>query len=293
MTTVDKQLARFAKECRRVDADRWQLALSNGYELALSARRADGFLLLDAETGEIPVPDRLLSLAERASELPASVKFALCRGSSALRLRAEFPLPEEGGVAGRICQNLGGMLAALHRLRDPVSYEAAAEGTVGPDSEDDPGPAVPGSLTDSLTQAGWDYRERPGGALLADLEAGDRFFQAEIDSYGAGARFRVTLCRNDDAQTPAQQALSVYLLEANAMLRFARGFLEPGSEGVAAGFEVRMESGPTPAEAGHALAALSVASRHCARELEILKDGALAGIYLSARPPFHHSAKGA
>jgi hypothetical protein len=292
MTIVDKQLALFGQECRRVNADHWQLTLANGHALAMSARRDDGYLLLDADTGLHPTPDRLLSLAERSGELPAAVKFALGRGSSALRLRAEFPLPEEGGGADRIRQNLEGMLCACHWLREPASCEAATEGTACPGPEDQE-PAAPGSLANLLKEAGWKYHERPGGALLADLEAGSCFIQAEVDSRGAGARFRVTLYRDGEAQEAAQRALCVYLFEANATLRFARGFLDRSSEGVAAGFEVRLESEPAPEEAGHALAALSVACRHCAREMEVLKDSALAGMFRSARPPFHYAAKGA
>ena len=64
-------------------------------------------------------------------------------------------------------------------------------------------------------------------------------------------------------------------------------------EGISAGFEVRVESGPSAAEAGHALAALSVAGRRCAGEMEVLRDGAAAGIYRSARPPWNHPSKGA
>ena len=50
MTMLGKQLASAAQECRQLDADRWDLALTNGRALAVSARRADGFLLLDADT---------------------------------------------------------------------------------------------------------------------------------------------------------------------------------------------------------------------------------------------------
>jgi len=281
---LDKLLARFAQECYRLDADRWRLTLSNGRALSVSARHDDGFLLLDADTGASPAPAQLATLAEAGSDLPAVVKFALVRGSSSVRLRAEFPLPEEGGAADRIRRNLNGMLSALHRLLEPAPCQAAA-------CPVEALPVVP--LPELLKESGWDYHERPGGALLADLETGSRFLQAEINQSGAGARFRLTLYQNDQAAETARHALWLYLLEANAGLRFARGFIDQTNEGVAAGFEVRLETAPSPAEAGHALAALSVAGRHCAREMEVLKDAALAGIYRLARPPYHHSGKGA
>jgi len=293
MTTLHKQLARYAQECQRLDADQWRLTLSNGFSLAVSARRDEDFLLLDADTGVSPSMERLVALAERAQELPTAVKFALRRGSSAIRLRGEFPLPEENGAAAhRIQEHLDGMRNASHQFRDWTSSEAAGDGMASPEPDSN-GQAIAESLMEVLREAGWKYHERPGGALLADLETGSQFLQAEIGHCGAGARFRVTLYRDDATGDAAEQALCLYLLEANAALRYARAFLRRDGEGLSAGFEVRVESEPSAAEASHALAALSVAARQCAREIEVLKDGSVAGIYRSARPPFQHQSKGA
>jgi hypothetical protein len=287
MTILHKQLARCAGECRQLDTDRWHLALTNGHKLSVSARRDDGFLLLDADTGLSPEADRWIPLAEHSAELPAAVKFALCHGGSTVRLRAEFPLPEDGVVEDRIPGNLRGMQDALGRLHELVSSGAPAVPADGPHAEDG-GQAVPGGLADVMQETGWACHERPGGALLADLESGSQFLQAEVLSLGNGARFRVTLCRDDDTAEVVQQALCRYLLEANAALRFVRGFFERNGGTATAGFEVRLDGVPTPAEAGHALSALSVACRHCAREMEVLKDVALAGLYGSARGlPLH------
>ena len=292
MSTLHKQLARCSQDCRRLDADHWRLALTNGASLTVSARRDEAFLLLDADLGLYPAVERLVPLLERSRELPAAVKFAL-RGSDPLRLRAEFPLPEEGGdAAPRIREHLEGMRDALHRLQDWTSCEAAGSEVACPTLEGDR-QAVPGSLTGALQEAGWECHERPGGALLADLETGSQFLQAGIAHLGAATRFRVTLYRNQSAGDAARQALCLYLLEANAALRYARAFLGREGDDITAGFEVRTESRPSPAEAGHALAALSVAGRKCAREMEVLKDGVLAGIYRSARLPIHQQRKGA
>ena len=261
MSMLDKQLARFSQECQRLHADHWRMVLANGRLLTVSARREDGFLLLDADTAVSPAADRLVPLVEGSRELPAAVKFAL-RGSNALRLRAEFPLPEESGAtADRIREHFEGMRCASHWLHDLVSCETAGREVACPEPEGN-GQAIPGSLKDSLSEAGWAYHERPGGALAADLEAGNQFLQAGIEPCGAGARFRVVLYSHDAADDAARQALCLYLLEANAALRYARAFLQQEGKGVTAGFEVRVESGSSAAEAGHALAALSVAGRH-------------------------------
>lgn len=274
---------------RAAGRDHWRLALTNGHSLAVSARRDEGFLLLDADTGVSATLEQLAPLVGRSRELPAAVKFALCGGSSAVRLRAEFPLPEESGaIADRIREHIEGMRSASDRLHDWVSCEAAGEGMACPEPEGD-GQAI----AELLKEAGWQYHERQGGALLADLATGGRFLQAEVEPCGAGARFRVTLYHNDLAGGAGRQELCLYLLKANAALWYVRAFLQPEGEGISAGFEVRVESEPSTAEARHALAALSVAGRQCAREIEVLNDGAVAGIYRSAQPLLNQQSKGA
>jgi len=283
VSTLDKQLARLADECRRLDADHWRLALTNGHELSVSAKHDEGFLLLDADAGVDVTAKNVAALAERSCEFPATVKLGLRRGSPRARLRAELALPDEDDAAAeRIREYLEGMRGASHRLqtRDAAPTVAKANG----DASD---------LATVLKEAGWQYHERAGGALLADLETGNHFLQAEAERRGAGACFRVTLYRSDAAvDETTRQTLSLYLLEANAALRCARGFLRPEGEGIAAGFEVSMETAPSAAETSHALAALSVAGRKCARELKVL-GGSVAGIYRSAHPSFNHQTEGA
>ena len=87
----------------------------------MSARRDEGFLLLDADTGMRPAAERICSRWWSVSaRLPAAVKLALRRGSIPLmRLRAEFPLPEESAAAGdRIRGHLEAMRSASHRLHE-------------------------------------------------------------------------------------------------------------------------------------------------------------------------------
>jgi hypothetical protein len=287
MSMLDKVLARHAQECERLDANRWRLALSNGRALAVTAVRDEGFLTLDGETGirlsgREPIPP-----AEWWDELPGSVKFAVRRGPRALRIRAEFPLPEDSGRAEeRIGGHLDGMKRALHRLHEGSSREAAGGRAACPEDAtagQAGAPPGPGGLADLLKEAGWPCRERAEGALAADLEAGDRFLQAEAARRGDGVRFHVTLFRGEATSDETRRALCAYLLEANAALRYARAFLQREGETEAAGFEVCVEGEPEAGEAGHALAALSVAARQCAREMEVLKDGAVAGAYRLAR----------
>jgi hypothetical protein len=151
MTTLHKELARFAPECRQVDTDHWQLALSNGHALSVSVERDGGLLLLDADTGLSPVADRWVPLSERSAELRAAVKFALRGGGPTMRLRAELSLTEDGVAGDRIRRNLDGMRTALDWLHESVSCKAAGVSAACPPAEDG-GQAVPGGLAELVKE---------------------------------------------------------------------------------------------------------------------------------------------
>ena len=186
MSMLDKHLARYAQESRQLGADRWQLALTNGAALAVTALRDEGFVLLDADSGVSPATERLELLARHAQRLPAAVKFALTCGSDtggyarSSRCRRSRTPPGE-----RVREHLDGMRTAAHRLHQWAFCEAAGEAAASPTPSDD-GQSIAGSLMETLKEAGWNYHERPGGALLADLETGSQFLQAEVGGYGAG-----------------------------------------------------------------------------------------------------------
>lgn len=291
MSWLGKQLANGAQKCRRLDSDRWQLALTNGHEVAVSARRDEDFLLLDAATGIFPARGKLIPLAGLFRHAAPPVKLAWRNGSPDLRLRAEIPLPEESVAGeGRIRSAIEAMRTTSHCVQNWFSREAAAEETACPEPKGE-GQAASGSLIELVKETGWQFHERPAGALLVDLDTGSRFLQAEVDGTDAGSRFWVTLYRSDLSSESARRALCLFLLEANAALRFVRGFIRPEDGGLSAGFEVSMNGAASAAEAGHALAALSVAARHCARELEALKEDALASTYESARSGFIDNTK--
>jgi hypothetical protein len=279
--TVEKQLANAAEFFRQIHADRWALGLTNGHSLAVTAQRADGFLLLSAETGCVPSDEILDELSAASAAMPTGVKFAWRRSWPALRLRAEFPLPAEEVDDGRVRRHLDGMRRTYGQLRDGLFCEepGVAEASPGAGA----GLDAPGDLPDWLREAGWACHQRPGASLLADLETNGYFQQAEIAAVGGCTRFRATLYRADNPPEPCVRALAWYLLEANADLRLARGFLERDAGGLAAGFDVGIAGELTPADAEHALAALSVACRSCARQMDVLQDDALAGLYRSAR----------
>jgi len=277
---LDKQLAHFAKKCVRVNADRWLLTLRNGFDFNLSAMRDDSFLLLDAEIEVQPEPEPLVAFIERSAELPGNVKLALPSESRRIHLRSEFPLPEDSKDALRAARYLNAMQCAHAMVHNWTSLDAG--GTVCPRSEG--GPTDLAGLEEILKEAGWESRKRAGGALRVDLETPGQFFQAEAKRLGEGVRFRVAACSDPDPSTDVRRSLALYLLEANAALRYCQGFIEREGSGIAAGFEARIDWMPDSAETGHALAALSVACRHCARELDVLsKDAPLAGLYWAAR----------
>jgi hypothetical protein len=271
--TIEKHLANLATRCQRDAHDRWQLALRNGSLFTTTVWREPPFLFFDSDTGVNPGQERVVPLIEGLARVPGAVKFALSQGSPTIRLRAEIFLPDEDYMERRLREQIEGLKAAHRALHAGVAGES-------PTVRESPAEAGNTSSSEllerTLDEAGWQSHKRAGGVILVDLETPGQFLQAEVRSMGEAVRFRATVCRSADAIPAVLDAVSLYLMQAGYALRLARGFLERATEGFAAGFEVRFESAPEPAEAGYALSALSVACGRCARELDVLKDERMA-----------------
>jgi hypothetical protein len=93
----------------------------------------------------------------------------------------------------------------------------------------------------------------------------------------------VELLRTNAAKEASRHALAVFLLTISGALRMARGYAEAADGHESYGFQVCLPDAPASEEIGHALAALSIAYRMCARETDVLLDAAAARCYLAAR----------
>jgi hypothetical protein len=98
-----------------------------------------------------------------------------------------------------------------------------------------------------------------------------------------GLELSVELVRANAAAEMSRQALAVFLLTVSGALRMARGYAMAADGQESYGFQVCLPAAPAAEEIDHALAALSIAYRMCAREADVLLNDAAARCYLAAR----------
>lgn len=106
---------------------------------------------------------------------------------------------------------------------------------------------------------------------------------AIIRMIGSTLVLKVELLRCNASADITRMALTIYLLTVCSYLRMVRAYAERTDEQICFGFHVSLPSSTTAEEIQHALAALSVAYRTCARETSVLLHDATAKLYLAAR----------
>jgi hypothetical protein len=137
-------------------------------------------------------------------------------------------------------------------------------------------------LGDLLRETSWPFTERGPNDFSAHLEA-DSAPPARITMNEHGFVFSVELVRSNAAAEVTQQALTVFLLTASSALRLVRARAVDGDGQRSFGFQVCLPAAPAAEEIDHALAALSIAYRMCARETKVLLNEVAARCYLAAR----------
>jgi hypothetical protein len=136
------------------------------------------------------------------------------------------------------------------------------------------------------------------GELLREIswpckQRGPNEFSTELDSNSApparirmtkdGLDLRVELVRSNETAEASRQALAVFLLMMSGSLRMARAYAAAAEGQQSFGFQVWLPAAPASEEIDHALGALSIAHRICARETSVLLSEAAARCYLAAR----------
>jgi hypothetical protein len=272
----------------------WTFCLRNGAALAGSAHLANaGWLCLDIRLPEEVQPP--LSASGRAWDLlcwnagiEGGGKLAIVQdgyGKATIRLRAEIPLDEDSVPAERIGQVCSGFqrvsrkLCGKKRKRTKEGSESLptnqAEGGARRDS---------GDLRQRCAEAGWEFTERPDGRLFVALDVQDDFCQAVVEEDGnRGVRVSVELVGCEALPEPCREATGLLLLRCCAIVRMARAAAEQSNQRVATRLEVVFPGSASSAELSHALAALSVGSHLCRKEVNALQDEAMAREYLSVR----------
>jgi hypothetical protein len=267
-SAIAGDLLRHAPEAHQTGRGSWSVALSNGRPHLVTARLDGDWLVLDTELA--PGPVALLDCLEWNAALGGAAKFAVV--GSSLRLRAEIPLDDDAVLGGWLGDTLAGFNSALARMHG----EPACDGPAEPEN------AAGMDLAALCGEAGWRFSERSGGALAVDLgEAGEHALA--VPQPGGGLAVQTELLCREAAEPAASQALALFLLSACGLVRMARAAARREQQICAFLFEVRFSRPPSAAGFAHALSALSVARRLCAREACALEREEIARDYLAIR----------
>ncbi len=266
---VPATLERCGLRVEPVGPAEWRLHGAGGP--TVSARLDDGWLVLHrpvaAESSRVAPA---ASWLRRGGELPGAAKFAL--GADAqMRLRTDVPL--EGDLDTCLRAACGALCS-----EDPAGGardQAAAT------------PEATSALEQLCVEAGWQFATRPDGSLAVELPVRDSYAVARLAPFASGAvQVSVDVAHEADAAAPAcQEALAIFLLRLNDVVRFARAALSGPENETHVRLEVVFPSQPSAPELDHALAALAVAWDLCSREVEaLLHDERVARAYLERSP---------
>jgi hypothetical protein len=260
---------------------RWQCIVQNGTRLHLAAALEEGFLHLAY------LPDTIRRSActpERAMRgnctLSGGVKLALDASSCGLQLRADIVVLEEEQLLHRFEWALNG----FHDGHGLLIHCDFRRGRMAAPA----GCALAANLGELLHETSWQCTERGPNDFSADLGA-ESAPPARIRMNENSLVLSVELVRSSAAAEVSRQALAVFLLTASSALRLARAYEIEADGQQSFGFQVNLPAAPAPEEIDHALAALSIACRVCAREASVLLDEAAARSYLAARDVPHRN----
>jgi hypothetical protein len=207
------------------------------------------------------------------SRLAGGVKVALSAKEDGLHLASDIVVLDEKQLLDRLRWALDGFHDGLRLLKSPASrFESAATKAR----------VFETGLGQLLREVSWPSAKRGPNEYTAELDA-DSAPPAIIRMNESGVVLSAELVRAGAAAKQGQRALAVFLLTATGALRLVRAYAEEVENGLAFGIEVNLSPAPAMEEIDHALAALSIAHRMCARESNVLLDEAVARCYLAAR----------
>lgn len=273
-STVYRALNKFSTELEPAGPWRWNCAVLNGSRLPIAATLQDGFLHLACYSSPAVTSAKALENVLLAnSALAGGVKLAMNFSSNTLSLRTDIVVSGEEQLLHRLNWALGGFHDGYSFLNSPASFNNSPVRL----------PAAPSAgLADMIGELSWPLIERATNDFSVELDT-DSGASASIQAGMAGVVLSIELLRANALAEDSRRALALYLLTASYGLCMVRAHAAE-AEGVwSCGFQVALPHSPSTEEIGHALAALSIAHRTCARETNVLLDDAAARCYLAAR----------
>lgn len=273
--TALRVLNKYSAELQSIGPWRWRCVVQNGAALPLMASLEEGFLQITAqpEAEHNSVGDMELALRINGA-LTGGVKFTLNANSRSLHLRTDIALVEEARFLNRVHWAIEGFHAGLGRLECCEPFEESS-GVASTSSS-----AV--RVGEILRDTSWSCTERGPGEFSVDLHQ-DAPHPARITANVHGVVLSVDMVRCDPVNDATKQALDIYLLTASSAMRMAHAHAAEVDGARTFGMQVSLPPDPATEEIEHALAALSLAHRMCAREANVLLDPAAARCYLAAR----------
>ena len=256
-----------------VGAWRWSCSVQNGTRLSIAASQEEGFLNLTCRPEGIRRSACTLEQALFGNRmLSGGVKVALGKANHDLHLATDIVILEEKQLLDRFHGALEGFHEGYRLFRAPDSLINSTA------AKTDSGAA----LGELLGEASWPSTERGPNEFTAELDATSAS-PARIRNTENGVELNSELVRSNAAAEISRRALTLFLLTATSTLRFVRAYSEETDDGFAFGIQVNLPCDPAIDEINHALAALSIAHRMCARETTVLLNEATARCYLAAR----------
>ena len=271
--TAYRVLNKCAQEMEPAGPWRWRCVMQNGTRMNIAAAMEDSFLQLICRPeairkGTLPIEDAMLC----NKSLAGGMKLAVNSSIDGLHLRTDIVIVDERQLIERLEWALEGIHEGnlLLHSSDLLNEQATPQITADAD------------LDELLRESSWSCTKRGPNNYSVELDA-QAAPPAGIRINGSKLELSVELLRCGPPANASRHALALFLLTATSALRMVRAYSARAEDQESFGLQVSLPSSAVSVEIDHALAALSIAYRMCAREAAVLLQAAAAHHYLAAR----------
>ena len=266
-------LNKCAQEMEPAGPWRWRCVMQNGTRMNIAAAIDDSFLQLVCRPEAIRKAVLALEDAMLFNKtLAGGVKLAINSSTSCLHLRTDIVIVDERQLIERLEWALEGFHDGNRLLLSSDLLNERAELQTAPDTD----------LDERLRESPWPCIKRGPNNYSVELDA-HAAPPGGIRINGSNLELSVELLRCGAPANASRHALALFLLTATSALRMVRAYAAAAEDQESFGLQVSLPSSAACAEIDHALAALSIAYRMCAREAAVLLQAASAHRYLAAR----------
>jgi hypothetical protein len=271
--TAYRVLNKCAQEMEPAGPWRWRCVMQNGTRMNIAAAMEDGFLQLICRPDAIRKATLALEDAMLCNQtLAGGVKLAMNSSNSGFHLRTDIVIAEERQLLDRLEWAMEGFHDGNRLLLSSDLLNEHARPQTAPDAD----------LDERLRESPWSCTKRGPNNYSVELDA-QAAPPAGIRINGSNLELSVELLRCGSPASASRHALALFLLTATSALRMVRAYAARAEDQESFGLQVSLPSSAASVEIDHALAALSIAYRMCAREAAVLLQAAAAHHYLAAR----------